>query len=60
MSNELREIVRERYGQAALRVSQAQGKASGCGTGDGCGCGSTDPITRDLYDSVSTDRKSVV
>lgn len=52
MSNELRNIVRERYGQAALRVVEGHEKASCCGTGDGCG--STDPITRDLYDAVST------
>jgi len=52
MSNEVREIVRERYGQAALRVAQGQEKASCCGTGGSCG--STDPITRDLYDAVST------
>ncbi len=52
MSNSMREIVRERYGQAALRVVQGQEKTSCCGTGGSCG--STDPITRDLYDSVST------
>ena len=54
MSNELRDIVRERYGQAALRVAQEQEKASCCGADTSCGCGSTDPITRDLYDAVST------
>lgn len=52
MSTETREIVRERYGQAALTVMQGQEKASCCGTGGSCG--STDPITRDLYDAVST------
>ncbi|MQA90174.1 MAG: arsenite methyltransferase [Gemmatimonas sp.] len=52
MSNGVREIVRERYGQAALRVVEGQEKASCCGTGGSCG--STDPITRDLYDAVST------
>lgn len=52
MSTETREIVRERYGQAALQVVQGQAKPSCCGTGGGCG--STDPITRDLYDSVNT------
>lgn len=52
MSNNMREIVRERYGQAALLVAQGQEKGSCCGTGGSCG--STDPITRDLYDSVST------
>jgi arsenite methyltransferase len=49
--SEMREVVRERYGQAALRVVQAGEKASCCGTGDSCG--TTDPITRDLYDAVT-------
>ena len=52
MSSDLREIVRERYGQAALRVVEGQEKGSCCGTAGSCG--STDPITRDLYDAVST------
>ena len=52
MSDGVREVVRERYGQAALRVVQGQEKASCCGTG--ASCGSTDPITRDLYDAVTT------
>jgi len=50
--SELREVVRERYGQAALRVVQGEGKAACCGTGGSCG--TTDPITRDLYDAVTT------
>jgi ubiquinone/menaquinone biosynthesis C-methylase UbiE len=52
MGDSVREIVKERYGQAALRVVQGQEKASCCGTGGSCG--STDPITRDLYDVVTT------
>ena len=52
MSNGVRDLVRERYGLAALRVVQGQEKASCCGTGGSCG--SMDPITRDLYDAVST------
>jgi SAM-dependent methyltransferase len=52
MSASVREIVRERYGQAALRVVSGQEKASCCGTGGSCG--SSDPITRDLYDAVTT------
>lgn len=52
MSADMREIVRERYGQAALRVVEGQEKGSCCGTGGSCG--SADPITRDLYDAVST------
>lgn len=51
MSKSVRDVVKERYGKAALRVVQEQEKASCCGTG---GCGSADPITRDLYDSVTT------
>ena len=48
MSSDLREIVRERYGQAALRVVEGQEKGSCCGTAGSCG--STGPITADLYD----------
>lgn len=51
MNGSVREIVRERYGNAALRVVGGE-KGSCCGTGGSCG--STDPITRDLYDSVTT------
>jgi len=52
VSDDVREIVRERYSRAALRVLRGQGKAPCCGTGGSCG--SADPITRDLYDSVTT------
>lgn len=53
MSNaDIKEVVKERYGQAALRV-KAGGSASCCGAdsavNSGCGCG--DPITAGLYDS---------
>ncbi|HET9984486.1 MAG TPA: arsenite methyltransferase [Longimicrobiales bacterium] len=51
MGESVREIVRERYGQAALGVVSGE-KGSCCGTGGSCG--SVDPITRDLYDSVTT------
>jgi SAM-dependent methyltransferase len=47
----LREIVQEKYGQAALRVNT--GGSSCCGAGaalDGC----CDPITSNLYDSAQT------
>ena len=56
MSDEIRNTVKERYGKAALAV--IQGEPGGCGCG--CGCepeasgGDTDPITRDLYDQVTT------
>jgi SAM-dependent methyltransferase len=50
--SDVREVVRERYGEAALRVLEGQDRGSCCGTG-GC-CASEDPITRDLYDAVTT------
>ena len=49
MSEELRAVVRERYGVAAVRAA-AGSKGSCCGTN---GCGTTDPITRDLYDAAT-------
>ena len=50
--SDVREVVRERYGEAALRVLGGQDRGSCCGTG-GC-CASDDPVTRDLYDAVTT------
>lgn len=48
----IRETVRERYGQAALRVMA--GQANGCcGAAASC-CGGEDPITRDLYAAGET------
>jgi arsenite methyltransferase len=48
----LKTIVKEKYGQAALRVSEGRTAAPCCGS-SGC-CGATteawDPITSDLYD----------
>jgi arsenite methyltransferase len=47
----IKDVVRERYGQAALRVNS--GGSSCCGAGaalDGC----CDPITSDLYDAAQT------
>ena len=48
---ELKEVVKEKYGQAALRVNA--GGSSCCGAGaalDGC----CDPITSNLYDAAQT------
>src|SRR3954471_21054538 len=48
---ELKELVKEKYGQAALRVNA--GGSSCCGAGaalDGC----CDPITSNLYDAAQT------
>jgi arsenite methyltransferase len=43
---DIKEVVREKYGQAALRVSS--GASSCCGATAGAGC--SDPITSNLYD----------
>jgi arsenite methyltransferase len=57
MHGDLKETVRRKYGEAANRV--AQGSTGSC-CGSGCGCGdegadltAVDPVTRDLYDSVT-------
>ena len=51
-SSTLKATVKEKYGQAALRVTEGATSVSCCGSG-GC-CGATteawDPITSDLYD----------
>ncbi|HEX6749604.1 MAG TPA: arsenite methyltransferase [Longimicrobium sp.] len=47
----IRETVRQRYGQAALRVMA--GEANGC-CGASASCGGDDPITRDLYSDGET------
>ena len=53
----LREVVREKYGAAATRVTEGDTATSCCGS-SAC-CGSTteawDPITSDLYDKGQTD-----
>jgi arsenite methyltransferase len=55
---DLRTTVRERYAEAARRVTEGAGAASCCGpaTGSSGCCGSTseswDPITADLYDEA--------
>lgn len=52
MNADLKAVVREKYGEAAVRAA-AGSKGSCCGTSCGCGPDATDPITRDLYDSVT-------
>ncbi len=44
----IKEIVKEKYGQAALRV--ATGGSSCCGASARLDCCSVDPITSNLYD----------
>jgi SAM-dependent methyltransferase len=48
MSVEVKEQVKQRYGQAALRVKT--GGSSCCGSG--ASCGTVDPITANLYDEA--------
>jgi arsenite methyltransferase len=47
----IKEVVKEKYGQAALRVGS--GGSSCCGATPSCGC---DPITSNLYDASQTDQ----
>jgi SAM-dependent methyltransferase len=49
---ELKETVKQKYGQAALRVTQGDTSTSCCGSSACCGAttDSWDPITSDLYD----------
>jgi arsenite methyltransferase len=47
MSTDIKEVVKEKYGQAALRVRA--GGSSCCGATAGTGC--ADPITSNLYDA---------
>jgi arsenite methyltransferase len=47
MTQDIKEVVKEKYGQAALRV--ASGGSSCCGASSSTGC--IDPITSNLYDA---------
>ncbi len=49
MSDSIKQIVREKYGAAALRAATGQG-SSCCGGSEGCG--TADPITSDLYEAA--------
>jgi arsenite methyltransferase len=52
--NQIKDIVQEKYGKAARRVSAKAGLTAGCCSGTSCCAGaassSCDPITSDLYD----------
>jgi arsenite methyltransferase len=48
----IKEVVKERYGQAALRVTNGQA-SSCCGASSSCGA-DADPITSNLYDKSQT------
>src|SRR5881409_3204686 len=49
MSDEIKQTVKEKYGQAALRV--AGGERGSCGGTGSCGC---DPVSSNLYDPAET------
>src|SRR6266581_2494283 len=49
MSDEIKETVKQKYGQAALRV--AGGERGSCGGTGSCGC---DPVSSNLYDAAET------
>src|ERR1700681_4164246 len=51
-SVDIKDVVKEKYGEAALRVSS--GGSSCCGATRGSGCG--DPITSNLYDRSQTEQ----
>ena len=46
---EIKDVVREKYGQAALRAAEGQGNSC-CGGSASCGTETWDPITSNLYD----------
>jgi arsenite methyltransferase len=48
-TGDIKEVVKEKYGQAALRVKSGGSTCCGATASTGCGC---DPITSNLYDSV--------
>jgi len=48
MSPDIKEVVKEKYGQAALRVKSGGSSCCGATASSGLGC---DPITSNLYDS---------
>ena len=47
----VKDIVKEKYGEAALRVVSGQGSAS-CGSSPSSCCKGGDPITTNLYDAL--------
>jgi ubiquinone/menaquinone biosynthesis C-methylase UbiE len=50
----IKEVVKEKYGQAALRVVSGEGNAC-CGSSPSSCCSGADPITSDLYDQFQKD-----
>ncbi len=56
---DIKEVVKEKYGKAALTVVAGEKATSGGPSGCGCGCksvpGAVDPITVNLYDARQTE-----
>jgi arsenite methyltransferase len=52
--SDVRDIVKDKYGRAALRVVSGEGAAC-CGSSPSSCCSGTDPITSDLYDQLQKD-----
>ena len=52
--NDIKEVVKEKYGQAALRVASGEGAAC-CGSSPSSCCPGGDPITLDLYNQLQKD-----
>jgi len=50
----VKDVVKEKYGQAALRVVSREGNAC-CGSSPSSCCSGGDPITSDLYDQLQKD-----
>jgi arsenite methyltransferase len=50
-TTDVREVVKEKYGQAALRVKRGGSSCCGATAASGLGC---DPITSNLYDAAQT------
>ena len=50
----IKEVVKEKYGQAAQRVAAGEGNAC-CGSSPSSCCSGGDPITSDLYDQLQKD-----
>ncbi len=50
----IKEVVKEKYGQAALRVVAGEGSGC-CGSSPSSCCSGGDPITSDLYDQLQKD-----
>jgi len=54
-STNVKEVVKEKYGEAALRVTNKTGVSSCCGSAPGSGL-SCDPITANLYDASQAEQ----